>query len=97
VPGKLEPNLYYEALARELVRRIQVMRKEAGLSVSDYIEVYIDPQHDDLRKAVERNGSYIANEVRAVKLTLGKGPEGLYGKEWDIEDMKARVYLRRAG
>jgi Isoleucyl-tRNA synthetase (EC 6.1.1.5) len=97
VPGKLEPDLYYEALARELVRRIQVMRKEAGLSVSDYIEVYIDPQHDDLRKAVERNGSYIANEVRAVKLTLGKGPEGLYGKEWDIEDMKARVYLRRAG
>ncbi|MCI4465238.1 MAG: class I tRNA ligase family protein, partial [Thermoproteus sp.] len=96
VPGKLEPDLYYEALARELVRRIQVMRKEAGLSVSDYIEVYIDPQHDDLRKAVERNGSYIANEVRAVKLTLGKGPEGLYGKEWDIEDMKARVYLRKA-
>jgi len=96
VPGKLEPDLYYEALARELVRRIQVMRKEAGLSVSDYIEVYIDPQHDDLRKAVERSGSYIANEVRAVKLTLGKGPEGLYGKEWDIEDMKARVYLRKA-
>ncbi|MEL9991878.1 MAG: isoleucine--tRNA ligase [Thermoproteus sp.] len=96
IPPRLEPELYYEALARELVRRIQVMRKEMDLSVSDYIEVYIDAAHEDLKRAVEHARGYIANEVRALRLELGKGPDGFYDKEWDVEDMKVRIYLKRA-
>lgn len=96
VPAKLEPELYYEALARELVRRIQVMRKEADLSVNDYVEVYVDTPNEELKKAVEHMRKYIANEVRAVKLELGKGPEGSYAKQWDVEGIGVDIYIKRA-
>ncbi|MFB6491417.1 MAG: isoleucine--tRNA ligase [Thermoproteus sp. AZ2] len=96
VPAKLEPELYYEALARELVRRIQVMRKEMNLAVNDDVEVYVETDDEGLKKAVESQGKYISGEVRAVKLALGAGPQDSYVKEWEIEEAKAKIYVRRA-
>ncbi|MBP1450152.1 MAG: class I tRNA ligase family protein, partial [Thermoproteus sp.] len=96
VPAKLEPELYYEALAREIVRRIQVMRKEMNLAVNDNIDVYVESGDEELKKAVESQRVYISNEVRAVKLELGRGPNGSYWREWDIEGAKAKIYIRKA-
>lgn len=96
IPRKLDSELFYEALARELVRRVQVMRKEAGLSIEDFIELYIETEAQDLRDAVKHFGQYIANEVRATRLELGAGPSGFYSREWTIEDMRAKIYLKKA-
>ncbi|HII46477.1 isoleucine--tRNA ligase [Pyrobaculum aerophilum] len=93
VPDKIEPELYYEALARELIRRIQVMRKETGLEISDEIHVVVETNSDDIKKAVEQYRDYIARETRAVKLIIDAVSQG---KEWDISGEKVKIEIRKA-
>ncbi len=87
----LDEELKREAFAREVVRRIQEMRKELDLNVEEFIEsvVDIDP------KLVEGWVDYIKHETRSVKLEFGKPREG-YIKEWDIEGMKVEIGIKRA-
>ena len=83
-----------EGLARELVRRIQFMRKELALEISDYIEVWVEGD-DEIRKALEEMKEYIANETRAKALNPGAPPEDVYRREWDIDDKTVVIGIRR--
>ncbi|MGK0548911.1 MAG: isoleucine--tRNA ligase [Pyrobaculum sp.] len=93
IPPKLEPELYYEALAREIVRRIQVMRKEAGLEISDSIKVVVETNSEDVKNAVEHYRDYIARETRAVDLLIGQATGG---REWDISGERVRIEIKKA-
>jgi isoleucyl-tRNA synthetase len=83
-----------EALAREIVRRIQIMRKELNLNVSDFIEVFVESDSEDVRRAVSDLSSYISKEVRATRLSLGAGGEGYYTKTWDVEGLSVRIAIK---
>ncbi|MCU7788391.1 isoleucine--tRNA ligase [Pyrobaculum sp. 3827-6] len=93
IPGKLEPDLYYEALARELIRRIQVMRKEAGLDIGDTISVVVDTSSADVKEAVSRYRDYIARETRAVEVAIG---EAKNGRRWDISGEEVSIEVQKA-
>jgi len=68
------PELESEGLARDVVRLVQVARKDSGLHVSDRIHLVIDPgSHDDVRAAVEAHKESIASETLASEL-LVDGP-----------------------
>ena len=58
----LNQSLIDEGISRELVNRIQNLRKDAGLEVTDKIAVQI-VQHDLLEKAVEANKAYVMEET----------------------------------
>lgn len=58
----LNQSLIDEGISRELVNRIQNLRKDAGLEVTDKIAVQI-AQHDLLEKAVEANKAYVMEET----------------------------------
>ena len=87
----LDDELRREAYAREIVRRIQEMRKELDLNVEEFIVVKVDFDS----KLVEGWVEYIKRETRAVKLEFGK-PEGGYVKEWDVDGMKVAIGVERA-
>ncbi len=59
------PELRLEGLARELVSRVQRMRKESGLAVSDRIVLYVGGE-SAVREAVETHGAWIGGEVLAM-------------------------------
>jgi len=59
------PELRLEGLARELVSRVQRMRKESGLAVSDRIVLYVGGE-PAVREAVETHGGWIGGEVLAT-------------------------------
>ncbi|MEZ0393534.1 MAG: isoleucine--tRNA ligase [Desulfurococcaceae archaeon] len=86
-----------EGLAREIVRRIQVMRKQMGLDFNDFVEVVVAPPRE-LIPLVERVADYIARETRSVSVsvvsTFEKGEEH-YGAEWDIDGETFNIYLRK--
>jgi len=71
----LDSNLVAEGIARELVNRIQNLRKEAAFEVTDRIQVQVSP-HEFVIPAVEKFGSYIKEEVLADKLTIGQIENG---------------------
>ncbi|MEM3927790.1 MAG: isoleucine--tRNA ligase [Archaeoglobaceae archaeon] len=86
---EIDEALQREAFAREFVRRIQHMRKELDLKVEEFIETFIDADP----KLVEGWVDYIKNETRSVRLIFGKA-EG-YVREWEIEDLKVAIGIRR--
>ena len=86
----LDEELKREAYARELVRRIQEMRKELDLNVEEFINVVVDFP----KELVEGWEGYIKSETRAKSLVFGK-PENGYIKEWNIEGVKAVIGIER--
>jgi isoleucyl-tRNA synthetase len=86
--------LLSEALTKELVRRIQDMRKDMDLQIDDFIEVAI--QGPGELKRVESSVDYIATETRsrAVKLD-GDMPGDANTKEWKVEGEKYVISIRK--
>ncbi|MCB9140044.1 MAG: isoleucine--tRNA ligase [Caldilineaceae bacterium] len=72
VTTELTPELEQEGMARELVRRIQQLRKDAGLAISDRIITYvIDADGDEsalLQEMLTANGEYIRRETLSTRL-----------------------------
>ena len=66
--------LHHEWIARELVNRIQHVRKDRGFEVTDRIEVKIG-QNDSLEKTIKTFGAYIQKEVLANQITLAQTSE----------------------
>ena len=87
----LTPELIEEGVERELVSKIQTMRKEAGFEVTDRIKVYFEAEG----KAAEmlRKGAF-ASDVLAVSVEEGKA-EG-FTKEVDINGDRATITLVKA-
>ena len=72
---ELTPELAQEGLAREFVRRVQDLRKNAGLDVADRIELFVEASAG-LRSAVEAHKEYIIAETLTVSLKFEESPTG---------------------
>ena len=66
------PQLREEGIAREFINRIQNIRKDSGLDVTDKIRVSINRQ-DSINSAVENFGEYIGQQTLAVEVSLTDG------------------------
>jgi isoleucyl-tRNA synthetase len=86
-------DLAREALAREIVRRIQTMRKEMNLDYMQRIKVYIDCS-DKMFQELEANSDYIREETLATILRQGK-IKG-YQKEWKLNDEQINITIVKA-
>ena len=72
----LTPALVQEGLARDLVRAINTMRKEAGLDISDRIHLTYSAAPGDTADALDNYAGYIARETLAVSLAASEFPAG---------------------
>ena len=70
----LNDELRAEGMARELVNRIQNLRKDKGFEVTDRIRIQLE-KHDGIVPAIEKFGDYITSETLAVQLELVEQPE----------------------
>jgi isoleucyl-tRNA synthetase len=82
-----------EGFARELVNKIQNMRKSAGFEVMDRIKADIKTT-PRLYKAIEAFDQYIKSETLAEKITKS-GDKGEFSKEWDINGEMAQISVAR--
>ncbi|MEM3897489.1 MAG: DUF5915 domain-containing protein, partial [Nitrososphaerota archaeon] len=87
-----------QSLAREIIRRVQVMRKELDLVVSDYIEATIAAEDEEDLELLRGMREYIMEEVRAKSINLVSGrlekPEG-YVREWMIEGKRYLIAISK--
>ena len=79
---ELTPELRQEGMARELVNRIQNLRKASGFEVTDRIEVRIAPDKA-LQEALERFGDYACTQTLARSIRFEDHPEGAVEVEWE--------------
>ncbi|MFR1834057.1 MAG: isoleucine--tRNA ligase [Lachnospiraceae bacterium] len=88
----LTPELIEEGFVREIVSKIQTMRKEAGFEVMDHIRVFQD-ENDKIAELLKTHGDEIKSEVMADSISLGQ--MGGYAKEWNINGEKVMLGVEK--
>jgi len=86
----MTPELEAEGFAREIVRRIQSMRKELDLDVEDKISTEISIDKSKI-KALKKWNNYIKTETRSAELLFVEQPSGQLIKEWKIDQLNAKI------
>ena len=99
----LDDNLEAEGYAREVIRRLQEMRRQLDLRVEDYITVEVAVDDARVRDLLAGDWQdFIMQEVRASSLSLHRPGEATGGtaaeleKEWDVEGITMAMAVSRA-
>jgi isoleucyl-tRNA synthetase len=88
----ITPELQEEGHARELVNRIQKIRKESGLEVTDRIIVYIQ-ENEQLKSAIINYCDYICAEILADAIEIV--PEVANGTEIEVNDVMLLILISK--
>jgi isoleucyl-tRNA synthetase len=92
---ELSEELRQEGFAREIVNKVQFMRKEADFNVIDRIKLYIKST-DVVHETVENYREYIMSETLSRELVTQPGAE-FYTKEWSINGEEAVIGIEQIG
>jgi isoleucyl-tRNA synthetase len=83
-----------EGLAREIVRRIQNQRKDAGFDIADQIEVYYEAG-SRLCEVFISHGDYIASETLSISIRKAELPKEAYVVDYEIDGESLKIGLIR--
>ncbi|MBI4283400.1 MAG: class I tRNA ligase family protein, partial [Chloroflexi bacterium] len=83
VPTEITPELEAEGMAREIVHRLQTMRRSAGFDIADYIITYYDGD-DYLREVMASFSDYITQETLSRQLTDGIPEQGVFTESYKL-------------
>ena len=88
----LTPELLEEGFVRELISKIQTMRKDAGFEVMDTIKIYVSG-NEKIQQIFESNRATITHDVLATDIIESAG--GSYAKDWDINGEKVTLGVEK--
>jgi isoleucyl-tRNA synthetase len=88
----ISPELKQEGIARELVNRIQNIRKDSGFEVTDKIKVYLQ-NNDTLQEAVKANEAYIKSETLTECLVFEENIAN--GTEIEFDEIKTKITITK--
>ncbi|MBR0409607.1 MAG: isoleucine--tRNA ligase [Eubacterium sp.] len=88
----LTPELIEEGFVREIISKIQTMRKEAGFEVTDHIRIFAEG-NEKIAAIMKDNGETIRKDVLAEEISFG-GSAG-YSKDWNINGEKVKLSVER--
>ena len=88
---ELTDELRQEGMARELINRIQNLRKEGGLEITDRINVVVEP-NDAVVAAIAAFGEYVKTQVLADDIKFAAND----GAEVDFDDFKLHIAIAKA-
>ena len=88
----LTPELEEEGFVREIISKLQTMRKEAGFEVMDHITVYVK-DNAEVAALMQKNEDEIKRIVMADSIVydIMKG----YEKEWDINGKQVKLAVEK--
>jgi isoleucyl-tRNA synthetase len=93
----LTPQLQFEGHARDIVRRIQSMRKEADFDIDDRIVTYF--QADGILAEVlsdPEQSAYVCAETLSSRLVQGPAPAGAHGQSFSLEGEQISLSVQRS-
>ncbi|MFY0651107.1 MAG: isoleucine--tRNA ligase [Cyclobacteriaceae bacterium] len=90
----ISDELKKEGIARDLVNRIQNLRKEMGLEVQDKIDIMVSSTSEEVVSALESNKSYICEETQAMVLESVSALDD--GQSLDMDDYDIKIKLEQA-
>jgi isoleucyl-tRNA synthetase len=97
VDTELTREIEAEGYSREVIRRLQDMRKELDLAVEEEINAIVEIKDERVAALILDLKDFISGEVRASLFSIGPEVEaaGELVKDWDVEDVKMRMGIGR--
>ncbi len=94
IDTRLSEEEILEGYAREIVRRVQAMRKEASLPVDAFIETWISGE-EVLVRAAEKYRDYISTETRSKSLHIGvEPPADALTRVWEVDGKRLLIGIK---
>ena len=90
----LTPELIEEGYVREIVSKVQTMRKDAGFEVTDHIYLYVN-KNDKIKEIVNKNLDEIKKDLLAEEVIYDKSNEDVYEKEWNINGENVTLAVKK--
>ncbi|MFH0846552.1 MAG: isoleucine--tRNA ligase [Chloroflexota bacterium] len=94
VPREISPELLAEGMAREIVHRLQTMRRSAGFDIADYIETFYEGD-EYIKKIMTDFAAYIRQETLSRKLTEGTTTEAGYSETFKLEGHELKLQVKK--
>ncbi|MDR2167037.1 MAG: isoleucine--tRNA ligase [Clostridiales bacterium] len=94
----LTPELIEEGFVREVISKIQTMRKEAGFEIMDTISIYCQAG-PELCRIINKNMDFIRAEVMSKSITISHDENACgegFNKVWDINGEQAEFWVERS-
>jgi isoleucyl-tRNA synthetase len=88
---ELTDELKQEGMAREIINRVQNIRKESGLEITDRISIVLSP-NDEVQKSVEGFADYIKTQVLADSIIVAAND----GQEVDFDTFKLNIQIKKS-
>ncbi|WP_271765573.1 isoleucine--tRNA ligase [Aquimarina algiphila] len=88
----ISPDLKKEGIARELINRIQNIRKDSGLEVTDKIEIVFQ-ENEEIQEAIASNENYIKNET--LTETIEFASDVINGTEIAFDDIATQLIIKK--
>ncbi len=99
VDSNITPELRGEGLAREIVRRVQAMRKNAGFNIEDRITTYYTAEapgsQNELTRVMDTWATYICAETLTTELVSGQPPAGAYQETQKVDGVALTLGVKR--
>ena len=93
IDTNLDEQLVEEGFVREVISKIQTMRKEAGFEVMDNVEISI-LENDRVEALVKKNWEFISAETLSLKL-YNENIDGEYEKTWNINGETTKIIVKK--
>ena len=87
---ELNEELLMEGMARELINRVQNLRKDGGLEITDRVNVTVSP-NAEMEKAMAAFGEYVQNQVLADQIAFADND----GQEVNFDDFSLRIKVEK--
>ena len=94
VTVELSPELKAEGAAREVVRRLQTMRRSAGLDIADYIVAYYQGE-DSIQQVMTKFADYIKQETLSRQLVSAAPPAGSHTEKHRISNSEVLLSIKK--
>ena len=85
---ELSDELRQEGMARDIINRVQNLRKDSGLEITDRINIILAP-NAEVEKAVASFGTYISTQVLADSITIAPND----GQEVEFDDFNLNIQV----
>jgi isoleucyl-tRNA synthetase len=95
IDTQLTSELRMEGLAREVVRRVQDLRKKAGFNIEDRITLYYVTEAVELQNGIEQWQDYIRAETLSERIDAAQPEAGAYSEPQNIDGMAVILGVKR--
>ena len=94
IDANISPELHAEGLAREVVRRVQAMRKDAGFNIEDRITTFYQAE-DELAQVFQDWSDYIRTETLSTELIAGQPPSSAFVENHQVDGQSLALGVKQ--